>query len=102
MRLLHLGPDLLGGRDVGRGQGWISEPRQRRRRFVYHRADRRGDSGTDERQHLSLWRLPEHRRRHPASRERRSPMRPFTYERATTTDAALAAVAASGAKFISG
>src|SRR5206468_10738847 len=46
--------------------------------------------------------LSEHCRRHSRSRGRRRSMKPFTYERATDPDAAIAAVSRAGAKFISG
>ena len=49
LRLLHAGPDRLGDRHAGRG------PRDHRRR----------GPRADERQHLSLRRLPQHHRRDP-------------------------------------
>ena len=54
VRLLHARTDLLGGRPDRRGQG----------------QDRRRDPRTDERQHLPLRRLSQHRRGDPAGDER--------------------------------
>ena len=56
----------------------------------------------DERQHLSLWRLLQHRRCDHRSR-REAGMKPFTYERAKSpAEAASAAARSQGAKFIAG
>src|SRR5919108_3098845 len=102
MRLLHPGPDLLGRRHAGRGEGRLAQPRHRRRGIAADRVDRRRDPRADERQHLPVRRLPEHRRGDPRRRPGSPPMRPFTYERATDPAAAVAAVSRAGAKFISG
>src|SRR4029434_9900002 len=102
MRLYHDRPDLFGRRHAGRGEGRLAQPRHRRRSVLADRVDRRGDPRQDERQYLSLRRLPEHHRGHSGCRGRRAPMRAFTYERATDAPAAVAAVSRPGAKFISG
>src|SRR6478672_6176114 len=102
MRLLHPRPDLFGRRHAGRSEGRVAQPRDRRCGVRTDRVDRRGDPRADERQHLPLRRLPEHRRGHSRCGGRSSQMRAFTYERATDAGAAVAAVSRAGAKFISG
>src|SRR6476661_8194201 len=102
MRLLHPRPDLFGRRHAGRSEDRVAQPRDRRCGVRTDRVDRRGDPRADERQHLPLRRLPEHRRGHPRCGGRSSQMRAFTYERATDSGAAVAAVSRAGAKYISG
>ena len=86
VRLLHAGPDLLGGRADRRRQG----------------EDRRRDPRTDERQHLPLRRLSEHRRGDPAG-DGRQVMINFQYARATDVADAVRQIAADPtAKFIAG
>src|SRR5262249_14879814 len=67
-----------------------------------HRADRRRDPRANERQHLPVRRLPEHRCSHPRRRARSTRMKAFTYERATDARAAIRAASRDGAKYISG
>src|ERR1700722_17934527 len=101
MRVLHVGPDLLGGRHARRGAGWLAEPRYRRccdRAAAHPRRNRRAD----ERQSLSLRGLSQHRRGHPFRGREECGMRPFTYERAADVRAATAAGAAPGVRFIAG
>src|SRR4029453_10784230 len=102
MRLLHPRSDLLGCRHARRSESRLAQPCHRRRGVLADRIDRRGDPRADERQYLSLRRLPEHHRGHSGCRGRRAPMRAFTYERATDAPTAVAAVSRAGAKFISG
>ena len=88
VRLLHARPDLLGRRPDRRRQG----------------QDRRRDPRADERQHLPLRRLSQHRRR---DRSRRWPMEAvminFDYARASNVADAVRQIAADpGAKFIAG
>ena len=70
MRLLHVRPDHVGG-------GVASRSRAVRRR---------GREGTDERQHLPLRRLPQHRGRDPECAAKHEPaesrMKPFEFTRA--------------------
>src|ERR1700754_3170061 len=100
MRLLHARPDLLGGRDARRSPAWRSQPRLDRS-GIADAADQRRIARADERQHLPLRRLFEHRR---GDRRRRGDqgMKPFTYERPKTPAEAAAAVVRPGAKFIAG
>src|SRR3954454_14876881 len=86
MRLLHARPDLLGGRHARRGR-----PGRRRTR-------RRRDPRADERQHLPLRRVREHR---PRDRRGRA-VRPFVYERADDAAGAVAAVAQPGTMYLGG
>src|SRR5262249_7651207 len=91
VRLLHAGPDLLSGR-----------PHPGRTR-----QDVRRDPRADERQHLPLRSLPEHRRRDRTGdlgtgKDHRA-MTPFTYSRAADIASAVRDVASGpGAKFIAG
>src|SRR4030095_99361 len=64
--------------------------------------DRRGNPRADEREHLSLRRLSQHRRGHSRGCGRRWAVKPSTYERAPDAGAAIAAVSRPGAKFIAG
>src|ERR1700704_6168565 len=102
MRLLHPGPDLLGGRHARRSEGRLAQPRHRRRGVAAGHIDRCRDPRADERQHLPLRGLSEYRRRHTRCRERSAQMRLFTYERVSDPRAAIVAVSKAGAKFISG
>src|SRR5262245_51590938 len=87
MRLLHAGPNHLSRRTARGGP---------------HRLRDR-DPRVDERQHLPLRRLPEHRRGHPAGCRGEPVMRPFTYSRASDVGAAVAQVAAEpDAAFVAG
>src|SRR4051812_18272712 len=86
MRLLHARPDLLGGGPDRRGQG----------------EDQGRDPRADERQHLPLRCLSEHRGRDRAG-DGRPPMNSFEYARATDVAEAVKLKAASpDAKFIAG
>lgn len=62
VRVLHPGPDLLGGRDARRGEGRLAQRGDQRHRGCHRRARRRGDQRADERQPVPLRRLPRHRR----------------------------------------
>src|SRR4051794_33710965 len=85
MRLLHVGTDLLGGWPDCRGQG----------------KDGGRNSRTDERQHLPLRRLSEHRGGDPAGNG--AIMTPFQYTRASDVTDAIRQIAADpAAKFIAG
>src|SRR5689334_11770839 len=89
MRLLHAGPDLLGRRPDRGGQG----------------EDQRRHTRTDERQFVPLRRLSQHRLRHRAGDGEWPRMRPFTYSRAETVEAAvrdIAATTTATVKFIAG
>src|SRR3954451_21784536 len=84
MRLLHAGSDLLRGRPDRRGQG----------------EQRRGNPRADERQHLPLRRLSQHRGGDPASD---GIMINFQYARVDDVAEAVRRIAAEpGAKFIAG
>src|SRR3954454_12027539 len=86
MRLLHAGPDLLGRRADRGGQG----------------EDEGGDPRIDERQHLPLRRLSEHRGCDRTGDGRR-PMNNFDYARAGDVAEAVRLKAATPeAKFIAG
>src|SRR5258705_5752949 len=102
MRLLHPRPDLLGGRHARRSAGRLAQSRHRRRGSAAGRVDRSGDPRADERQHLPLRGLSEHRRGHTRCGERSAQMRLFSYERVSDPRAAIVAVSKAGAKFISG
>src|ERR1043165_8264487 len=87
MRLLHAGTDLLRGRSPVRGQG----------------EDRRRGARANERQHLPLRRLSEHRGGDPAGDERSAIVINFAYTRASgIAEAVRAAIADPNAKFIAG
>src|SRR3954447_25726963 len=101
MRLLHARSNLLGGSGAGGGQGRHSEPCDRRLDGPTA-AHRCRTARADERQHLSLRRLLEHRRCDHRGRGEAG-MKPFTYERAQSpAQAAAAAARVDGAKFIAG
>src|SRR5258705_11530677 len=101
MRLLHARADLLGRGGAGRDQGRYSEPRQRRPERSAA-ANQRRTARANERQHLPLWRLFQHRRGDHRSR-REEGMKPFTYQRANSpAEAAAAAAQNQHAKFIAG
>src|SRR5436190_24069822 len=98
VRVLHAGADLLGYRNARRARGRLAEPRLSRHRSG---ADTRPgrDPRADEREHLPLRRLPEHRR----GDRRGGALKPFRYERAPDESGAVAALAATpGAKFLAG
>src|SRR4051812_26335784 len=101
MRLLHARSDLLGGRDARRDRRRDTESRVER--FDHAAVPHRGrDTRANERQHLSLRRVPEHRRG-DSRRRGREAMKEFSYERATSPAAAAEAAARTpGAKFIAG
>src|SRR4051794_17614490 len=97
VRLLHAGPDLLGGRDDRRGAGGLAE----RGHGGPDRASgprRRRDPRAHERQPVPLRGLREHR---PGDRGGGA-MRPFAYERATDAAGAVAAVAEPGTMYLGG
>src|SRR5262245_44323839 len=102
MRLLHSRPDLLSRRHADRGEGRVAQPCHRRRGRLGDRIDRGRNPRADERQYLPMRCLSQHRRGNSRRRGTSSPMRPFTYERATDPRAAAAAVSRAGAKYISG
>ena len=83
---------------AGRGRGRLAEPRDRRRRRAA--VARRGrDPRADEREHLPLRRVSEHRQRDRG----RVRLKPFRYERAAGPDGAVALLARTpGAKFLGG
>src|ERR1700731_2123651 len=101
MRVLHARSDLLGGRAVGGTQGGLAKPCDRGRR---DRASPHGcrDRRADERQHLPVLRLRQHRRGDPRRSRRRPHMKPFHYERASAIASACASAAEPPAKFIAG
>ena len=96
VRLLHAGPDLLGGGDARRGASGLAERSDRGRRRRHRHSDADADE-IRERMSGNLCRCgayAEHRRpsESRASAARRiERMRPFSYERATDADAAVAA-----------
>src|SRR5918995_1581541 len=97
MRLLHPGPDLLGGRDAGRVRG-----RHAQRRDRVARAQRGRDQGADEREPVPLRRLQrDPGRDHGRGREGHA-MRPFAYVKPVDVEAAVLAAAEPGAKFLGG
>src|SRR5215212_6339267 len=101
MRLLHAGANLLRRSGVGGGQGRHSEPCECRLDGPTA-AHRCRTPRADERQHLPLRRLLEHRRCDHRGRGEAG-MKPFTYERAQSpAQAAAAAARTQGAKFIAG
>src|SRR5215207_4907525 len=87
MRLLHAGPDLLGGRHARRGAGRLAERGHRRPGDRGSRARRRRDPRAHERQPVPLRGLRQHRR---GDRRGRA-MRPFAHERAADAADAVAA-----------
>src|ERR687896_2360818 len=97
VRLLHPGPDLLGGRDAGRVRG-----RHAQRRDRVARAQRGRDQGADEREPVPLRRLQrDPGRDHGRGREGHA-MRPFAYVKPVDVEAAVLAAAEPGAKFLGG
>src|ERR1044072_2020811 len=87
VRLLHAGTDLFGGRPARGGQG----------------EDRGRGARADERQHLPLRRLSEHRGGDPPGDERSAIVINFAYTRANgIAEAVRAATADPNAKFIAG
>src|ERR1700746_735083 len=101
MGVLHIGPDLLGNRDVGRESRRHAELCDGRSQPSACKAQRHGDSREDERQHLPLRGLSEHRGGDQASC-RTGIMKAFTYERAASTVEAATAVVKPGARIIAG
>src|SRR5208282_6071884 len=101
MRVLHARSDLLGRGRSGRTCGRLAELRCGRR---CRRAgpDRCRDRRADERQHLPLLGLPQHRRGHPRRGRWRPHMKPFRYERASGIASACASAAQPTARFIAG
>ena len=99
MRLLHARADLLGDRHARRGRGRLAEPRFRRRRRGAG-ARRRRDPRADERQHLPLRRVPEHRRRDRGGAAREAIR--ATSGRTTRSGAVAALAATPGAQFLGG
>src|SRR5215467_6054258 len=101
MRLLHPRPDLLRRRALGRtrrGLAQLCDGGCRNRAGP----DRCRNRRTDERQHLPVLRLPQHRGRHPRSGRGGSSMTPFRYDRARDVASACASAAQPTAKFIAG
>src|SRR5262245_15542083 len=106
VRLLHARADPLGHLRRPGGACGGAKPRHARRSTNgrCRDADRRRDPGADERQRVSLCRLPEHRGRSEASaRERGAALKALTFQRATAAADAVRAVAAHpGAMFFAG
>src|SRR5882757_6888696 len=101
MRLLHTWADLLGRGGARRDQGRRPESCERRLDRAAATDGRRA-ARANERQHLPLRCLFQHRRRNHRGRREES-MKSFTYERAKSpTEAAVAAARIPGAKFIAG
>src|SRR5882757_2443433 len=101
MRLLHTWADLLGRGGARRDQGRRPESCERRLDRAAATDGRRA-ARANERQHLPLRCLFQHRRRNHRGRREES-MKPFTYERAhSPAEAAAAAGRVQGAKFIAG
>src|ERR1700704_6234015 len=101
VRGLHAWADLFGRGGARRDQGRRPEPCERRLDRSAATDGRRA-ARANERQHLPLRRLFEHRRRDHRGRREES-MKPFTYERAhSPAEAAAAAGRVQGAKFIAG
>src|ERR1700759_1997654 len=101
MRLLHFRPDLLHHRNAGRKPARHAELCHRGPGASHRGTYRCGNSREDERQHLPLRRLPQHRGRHQTSRGH-ADMKAFTYQRAETAEQAAAAAVRPGAKIIAG
>src|SRR5215470_4526593 len=101
MRVLHARPDLLSRRAPLRIPGRLAELRDGGCR---DRAgpDRCRNRRTDERQHLPVLRLSQHRRSHPRSGRGGPSMKPFRYERASEIASACALAAQPTVKFIAG
>src|SRR5919201_4268230 len=98
VRLLHAGTAVLGGRHARRGRGGLAQLRVARRDPRVGRQPGR-DPRADERQHLPLRCVSEHRRRD----RRGGALKPFRYERARDEAGAVALLAATpGARFLGG
>src|SRR5262249_8232314 len=96
-----LRPDLLRRRALGRTRRGLAELLDGGCR---DRAgpDRSRNRRTDERQHLPVLRLSQHRRSHPRSGRGGASMKPFRYERASEIASACASAAQPTVKFIAG
>src|SRR5499427_132085 len=101
MRVLHARPDLFRRRRALRAPSRLAQPRDGGCR---DRAgpDRCRNRRAHERQHLPVFRLSQHCRRHPRSGRGRIAMKPFRYERAGEIASACASAAQPTAKFIAG
>src|SRR3954453_268555 len=86
VRVLHAGPDLLGGGAAGRGRPRLAQRRHERPDRRVGRARRRRDPRAHERQSLPLRCIREHRRGDPRAG---SAVRPFRYERAPDASGAI-------------
>src|SRR5258705_35359 len=99
--VLHAGPDLLRRRASGGISSRVAELCDvgcRRRSRSYGCRDRRAN----ERQHLSVLRVPEHRGGDPRRGRGRPLMKQFHYERAGDVASACASAAQPSARFIAG
>src|SRR5207253_3530234 len=101
MRILHARPDLLVRGAHLRAPGRLAELCNRRCRNRAG-ADQCGNRRTDERQHLPLLRLSQHRRGDPRGGRGGPSMTPFRYQRASEIASACASAAQPTAKFIAG
>src|SRR3954453_14091792 len=86
VRVLHAGPDLLGGGAAGRGRARLAKRRDQRPGSRVGRPRRRRDPRAHERQSLPLRGVREHRRGDPRAG---SSVRPFRYELAPDASAAI-------------
>src|SRR5438128_1462904 len=101
MRILHARPDLLVRGAHLRAPGRVAELCDRRCRNRAG-ADQCGNRRTDERQHLPLLRLSQHRRGDPRGGRGGPSMKPFSYQRASDIASACASAALPAAKFVAG
>src|SRR6266581_979099 len=101
MRILHARPDLLVRGAHLRAPGRLAELCDRRCRNRAG-ADQCGNRRTDERQHLPLLRLSQHRRGDPRGGRGGPSMKPFSYQRASDVASACASAGLPAAKFIAG